>query len=94
MPFNDYGVDITAPQPPFVLFQVLYYKTPLGYLIKPFVFLFSLVIRLLASIVGYIVGFMFGDEDARYVRQPVSRDYRIPRPVWGPDLSMMEDEYL
>lgn len=40
------------------------------------------------------MGFMFGDEDAGYVRQPVSRDHRIPRPVWGPDLSMMDDEYL
>lgn len=25
---------------------------------------------------------------------PVSQDQRIPRPEWGPDLSMMNDEYL
>ena len=27
-------------------------------------------------------------------RQPASRDSRIPRPAWGPDLTMMDDEYL
>lgn len=27
-------------------------------------------------------------------RVPVSQDDRIPRPPWGPDLSMMHDEVL
>lgn len=101
-----YGVDIDAPEPPFVLFKVLYRKTPLGTIIYPFLAILKLLTRIVASFIGYLVGFVFGDErDAagggvgagavmRGGPVPVSRDARIPRPVWGPDLSLMDDEYL
>lgn len=96
---DGYGVDITAPEPPFVLFKVLYRKTIFGTLLYPF---FTLV-KLLASVLGYLMGFTFGGEPAAEdwgwggggaVQVPVSRDARIPRPAWGPDLSMLDDEYL
>ena len=46
------------------------------------------------------MGFTFADDagagDEGWVggAVPVSRDARIPRPAWGPDLSMLDDEYL
>ncbi|KAL9130879.1 MAG: hypothetical protein Q9217_001029 [Psora testacea] len=90
-----YGVDIHAPRPPFVLFQVIYRNTGLGNILAPFYHLSRIVFKLLASIFGYLVGFMFGNEDGfQETPQPVSRDRRIPKPSWGPDLSMMDDEYL
>lgn len=48
------------------------------------------VVRFFARVIGWIIGFFFGGEG----REPVSTDARIPRPAWGPDLSMMDDEYL
>jgi len=98
----DYGVDIDAPEPPFVLFKVLYRKTPLGTIVYPFLAILKLLTRIIASFIGYLVGFVLGDEgDAAGggmgmggAPVPVSRDARIPRPVWGPDLSLMDDEYL
>lgn len=64
-----------------------------------------MLVRAVFSLLGYLVGFMFGgDEDAvaggrggvrgGRIRQPVSRDPRIPRPDYGPDLSMLNDDYL
>lgn len=97
---DDYGVDINAPEPPFVLFQVLY-RLPIinSILYLPWL-LISFLARALSAIVGYFVGFMFGDDGhaggvaTGTIREPVSRDPRIPRPRWGPDLSLMDDEYL
>ena len=90
-----YGVDINAPRPPFVLAKVAYQYTAFGTLVAPFYHLARLMVNLGASLVGYLLGFVMagnGDEVTR--RQPVSRDQRIPRPDWGPDLRMMHDEYL
>ena len=90
-----YGVDIHAPRPPFVLLKVLYRKTAFGSVLAPVYHLSRITFKLLASLIGYIIGFMFGDEDGSgQVREPVSKDRRIPRPSWGPDLSMMDDEYI
>lgn len=100
-----YGVDIDAPEPPFVLFKVLYRKTPLGTIIYPFFAILKFLTRIIASCIGYLVGFVLGDDESdvaggggtvmgRGAPVPVSRDARIPRPVWGPDLSLMDDEYL
>ncbi len=136
-----YGVDIDAPEPPFVLFQVLYRilrDSFLGTLLYPFYFILSLFVRTIASVFGYFIGFLFGDsssshgggsgndaaaaaassshgwgwgwgwgggwgdgrlggnEEGMLGRRPipVSQDDRIPKPDWGPDLSMMNDEYL
>ena len=90
-----YGVDINAPRPPFVLFKVIYRNTAFGNILAPFYALWKVLAKIIASVIGYFVGFMFGDgPGAEAVRQPVSRDQRIPRPSWGPDLSMMDDEYL
>ena len=90
-----YGVDINAPRPPFVLFKVIYSKTAVGNVLAPIYHLLRISFRIIASLVEYILTFMFGNEDTtEQARQPVSRDKRIPRPSWGPDLSMLDDEYL
>lgn len=102
-----YGVDINSPEPPFVLFQVLYRflrESFLATLLYPVYYVLSLLLRIVSSIAGYLVGFIFGSDVASangheangFVprRVPVSQDDRIPRPPWGPDLSMMHDEVL
>ncbi|KAL8665083.1 MAG: hypothetical protein Q9202_002483 [Teloschistes flavicans] len=108
-----YGVDATAPQPPFVFAKVVARLLGFGGSnrswsdgnegldeeVKGDGGVFAVLaagVRFCAGAVGWVVGFFVnggggaGDEG----RQPVSRDTRIPRPVWGPDLSMMDDEYL
>ncbi|KAL8716302.1 MAG: hypothetical protein Q9220_000207 [cf. Caloplaca sp. 1 TL-2023] len=77
-----YGVDIHAPRPPFVLAKVAWRKAGVGMLFQ--------VVRFWAGVVGWVIGFGGGGDG----REPVSRDPRIGRPEWGPDLSMMGDEYL
>lgn len=66
--------------------------------IRPFYIFFSILVRAVFSLLGYLVGFAFGGDgggtSGGRTRQPVSRDPRIPRPDWGPDLSMLNDEYL
>ncbi|KAK3167474.1 hypothetical protein OEA41_010601 [Lepraria neglecta] len=95
-----YGVDINAPRPPFVLAKVIYRRTAIGTLLAPLYHISRIFLRVLGSFVGYIVGFMFGDESGGagtgkvFEKQPVSRDARIPKPAWGPDLSLMDDEFL
>ena len=100
-----YGVDINAPRPPWVLAKVIYRYTALGTVLSPLYHFTRIVTRLLAALIGYIIGFIFGDNEASpntgataaaaaTTRLPVSRDARIPKPVWGPDLSLMDDEYL
>ncbi|KAI4146044.1 MAG: hypothetical protein L6R39_003618 [Caloplaca ligustica] len=79
-----YGVDINAPEPPFVLAKVLWRKMGLALVFD--------VIRFFAGVLGWIVG--FGGAGTGGGREPVSRDQRIPKPDWGPDLSMKDDEYL
>ncbi|KAL8965879.1 MAG: hypothetical protein Q9197_006281 [Variospora fuerteventurae] len=79
-----YGVDINAPEPPFVLGQVLWGKTGVGLVFE--------VIRFFAAALGWIVG--FGGAGSGRGPEPVSRDPGIPKPASGPDFSMMDDEYL
>lgn len=89
-----YGVDINAPRPPFVLAKAMYKYTAFGTVLAPFYHLARVTLKVLASLLGYLVGFASGDGVRRPQQQPVSRDQRIPRPDWGPDLRMMHDEYL
>ncbi|MCJ1430025.1 hypothetical protein MMC29_007940 [Sticta canariensis] len=93
-----YGVDINSPRPPFVLFKVIGRLCRETSIIRPFYIFFSVLVRAVFSLLGYLVGFAFGGDGGGTgggrTRQPVSRDPRIPRPNWGPDLSMMNDEYL
>ena len=90
-----YGVDIHAPKPPFVLFKVLYRKSALENVLEPLYIVARTIFRVFVASVGYTIGFIFGDNEAvPDVKQPVSRDQRIPRPSWGPDLSLLDDEYL
>lgn len=103
-----YGVDITAPRPPFVLFKVLhrYFRNSFLYhLLRPIYILFSLLFRTTASLVGYLVGFLFGGGGgggsggaAQPVQPPLrARSPMIPKakPSWGaPGMSMMDDEIL
>lgn len=77
-----YGVDINAPRPPFVLAKVMYKYTAIGTLVAPFYHVARVMVKLVASLMGYLVGFVAGDG----VKQPASRDERIPRPEWGPDI--------
>ena len=60
----------------------------------PFYHLVRVVVKVVAGLMGYLVGFAVGGTQQQQQRQPVSRDQRIPRPAWGPDLGMMDDEYL
>ncbi|MCJ1466582.1 hypothetical protein MMC07_005202 [Pseudocyphellaria aurata] len=100
-----YGVDITSPRPPFVLFKVIDRLCRNFSIIRPFYIFFSMLVRTVFSLLGYLVGFVFGGDEGAVadgrrglrggrIRQPVSRDPRIPRPNYGPDLSMLNDEYL
>ena len=95
-----YGVDINAPRPPWVLAKVIYRYTAVGTILTPIYHFARISTRLVGAFVGYIIGFIFGDETAAVAggaaatKLPVSRDARIPKPVWGPDLSLMDDEYL
>lgn len=50
------------------------------------------MVRLIAQLTGWGDGFVGDDTAPGPV--PVSMDQRIPRLDYGPDLSMMEDEYL
>ena len=84
-----YGVDINAPQPPFVLFKVLYRKSALENILAPLYIVARIFLRICAALLGYVMGFFFGEDDGGDLglkKQPVSRDRRIPRPSWGPDL--------
>ncbi|KAL8734280.1 MAG: hypothetical protein Q9181_003247 [Wetmoreana brouardii] len=81
-----YGVDINAPRPPFVLAKVIWRKLGMELLVE--------VARFWSGVLGWIVGFAGGGGGGARGRKPVSRDERIPKPEWGPDLSMMNDEYL
>lgn len=91
-----YGVDIHAPRPPFVLFKVLYRNSALENVLSPMYIVARTVCRVFMALVGYLVGFLLGNDGSSSsgVQQPVSRDQRIPRPEWGPDLSLFDDEYL
>lgn len=96
-----YGVDIDAPRPPFVLFKVLHRKLALENVLTPMYIVGRTVLRVLVAVVGYLAGVVFGDGGGEgggggevVQQQPVSRDGRIPRPMWGPDLSLLDDEYL
>lgn len=93
-----YGVDINSPRPPFVLFKVIDRLCRETSFIRPIYVFFSLLVRAVFSVLGYLVGFAIGDDGGGTrggrPRPPASRDPRIPRPTWGPDLSMMNDEYL
>jgi len=108
----DYGVDITAPRAPFAA-VTMFWRSPLGWVFKPFWYLLAFLVRFVARVLGYLDGFAGGGGGGggwaggvgggrtggwgggnAVPRQPVSRDARIPRPVWGPDLSMMNDEFI
>ena len=98
-----YGVDINAPEPPFVLFKVLYRASSLSTILDPLYILTRTIVRLAAALAGYVIGYINEGSQSPSpsiapppLNQPVpvSRDTRIPRPNWGPDLSMLDDEYL
>jgi len=95
-PMRGFGVDIHAPRPPFVLAKVVYrwVFTANAFLTAPYAVL-RVVFKVLAAVVGYFVGLVFGGVGGgKQQQQPASRDPRIPRPEWGPDLGFMDDEYL
>ncbi len=96
-----YGVDIHAPRPPFVLFKVLYRNSALENVLGPIYLVVRTVCRVVMALVGYLVGFLLGASEGSSSSssmlqqpQPVSRDQRIPRPRWAPDLSLLDDEFL
>ena len=98
--YSGYGVDINSPEPPFVLEKMLWRWLSVGTIARPLYIIVRAIVRLAAEMVGWMVGFVSGggssagEPQPSPVRQPVSTDPNIPRPAWGPDLSMMEDEYL
>ena len=97
--YSGYGVDINSPEPPFVLEKMLWRWLSVGTILRPLYVIVRAIVRLAAEVVGWMVGFSSagssaGEPQSSPVRQPVSTDPNIPRPAWGPDLSMMDDEYL
>ena len=98
--YSGYGVDINSPEPPFVLEKMLWRWLSVGTIARPLYIIVRAIVRLAAEVVGWMVGFgsgggsSAGEPQSSPVRQPVSTDPKIPRPAWGPDLSMMDDEYL
>lgn len=88
-----YGVDINAPRPPFVLAKVMYKYTAVGTVMAPFYHFARITVKVVASLIGYLAGFAAGGGGG-VEQRPASRDERIPRPDWGPDLRFMDDEYL
>lgn len=75
-----YGVDINAPRPPFVFVKAAYQYTPLGTVVAPFWDLS----RLLAKV------FWGGG-----VMQPMyATSSRVASASMGPELNLMDDEYL
>lgn len=98
--YTGYGVDINSPEPPFVLEKMLWRWLSIGTILRPLYILLRAMVRFAAEAVGWIVGFQSGGAGSgaeplhSVARQPVSTDPNIPRPAWGPDLSMMDDEYL
>ena len=94
-----YGVDINAPEPPFVLFKVIYRACSASTVLGPLYVFARTLVRICSALAGYLVGFFSGPNDHVIATQathrpPVSQDTRIPRPVWGPDLSLLDDEFL
>lgn len=105
-----YGVDIDAPEPPFVFFKVLYQASSIENVLHPLYIYSRAALRIFAALftkfLDAFIGFRWGSNGqqtqspmpdqatAEIARQPVSSDSRIPRPQWGPDLSMMNDEFL
>ena len=115
-----YGVDINAPEPPFVMFKMLYRWLRMADVMHPAYILVRTVWRLIRMLVVYVVGVLMegaglggaggmgftgnGNKNgvgglgetlaAAATRQPISQDTRIPRPEWGPDLSLLDDEFL
>ena len=53
------------------------------------------LVRILGQAFGLTDGFV-DDQPLRSkgLPRPIALDDRIPKPIWGPDLSMMDDEYL
>ena len=97
--YEGYGIDINAPEPPWVLEQMLWRWLSIGTIARPIYVLLRALIRLAADVVGWIVEFSSATKGTnagpgQMDRQPASTDPGIPRPPWGPDLSMMDDEYL
>ena len=97
--YEGYGIDINAPEPPWVLEKMLWRWLSIGTIARPIYVLLRALVRLAAEVVGWVVGFSSASKATNAVpvqmdRQPVSSDPSIPRPPWGPDLSMMDDEYL
>ena len=98
--YKGYGVDINSPEPPFVLEKMLWRWLSVGTVLRPLYVLLRAIVRISAELVGWTVGFGSGGDSISTVaptpmaRQPFSTDPNIPRPAWGPDLSMMDDEYL
>ena len=97
--YEGYGIDINAPEPPWVLEKMLWRWLSIGTIARPIYVLLRALVRLAAEVVGWVVGFSSASKGAnaglvQMDRQPVSTDPSIPRPPWGPDLSMMDDEYL
>lgn len=95
--YEGYGIDINAPEPPFVLEKMLWRWLSIETVARPIYVLLRALVRLAAEILGWIVGFSSGKGGKpghAAERQPLSTDPNIPRPAWAPDSSMMDDEYL
>ena len=84
--FDGFGVDINAPEPPFVFEKMVWRWLSLG---KVWV-----LVRALGRLLSLLLGGGEGETGRGERQQPISTDPRIPRPDYAPDLSMYQDDYL
>lgn len=92
---DGYGVDYTAPRPPFVLFKLLW-RSPVGAPLQSLWFVISLFVRLFSGIFGFGAGF-FGSGDGKAVNGQGPWTYgeaAAPVQSWGDDAAIGSDEYL
>ena len=89
---HPFGINPHAPRPPFVLLKVLNSETPLGYILTPAYYLLCGVVKVVAAVVGWIVGFVglgltktngeaeLSDQQVRELTWAIKRNAE----VWGP----------
>lgn len=93
-----YGTGRGAPKPPFVAVKVLWRWVTGGAVGGAVYGFLRVAVKIFSSLLGWLIGFFFGDDGAsgsgKKGGQLGSKDARIPKPSWGPDLRMMDDEVL
>ena len=96
----DYGVDIDAPRPPFILPQLFWRYSGVGALAGLAWYWICVLMRLLASVGGFSPG-IFGHRDDAYTMEKIKYVFTpgvelVTGPLWDKanDWGFGTDEYL